>query len=358
MSVPGRTYSDVLAVGATRSPGERLRNSTHPHRIMDLALLAVAVTWGSSYLATKEVVAPDTVFAFLVLRFAIATVGLAVLLAPRLRKITRSEIALGALFGAILSLIFTLETFGVTKTSASNAGLIISITIVFTPFVEQKVRGRHLPLAFYAATGLAIVGVGVLTQGRGFAVPSLGDLLILLAAAARAVHVTVIAHLSEHRPLDSARVTLVQLCTALLVFTLLSQIAGRGVSDVATHLDMWSWLIICYLSIICTVFAFFIQMWAVRRTSSARVSLLLGTEPLWAAIVGVLLAGDPLTMLGFLGAGLILLGTNWGRVLDSRAAARRGEPQRDRSLLAEPLSACSTTRSPDDRRDRPHGGSA
>jgi drug/metabolite transporter (DMT)-like permease len=295
-----------------------LRGSFGSNRSVDLALLAVAVTWGSSYLVAKDVVTPETVFAFLVLRFALACFGLALLLLPRILRITKTELALGALFGVILSIIFTLETYGVTKTSASNAGLIISLTIVMTPLLEQKVRRTHLPRTFYAATAVAVAGVGVLTQSGGFAVPNIGDLLILLAAVARAVHVTVIAHVSESRTLDSSRVTLVQLCTALVVFTILSQITGRGVIDVAAHLDARSWLLIAYLSIVCTIFAFFIQIWAVRRTSPARVSLLLGTEPLWAEVVGILVAGDHLTVPSVCGAALILAGTNWGRTVESR----------------------------------------
>ncbi|HKP40441.1 DMT family transporter [Mycobacterium sp.] len=288
------------------------------HRTVDLALLAVAIVWGSSYLAAKEVVTADSVFAFLVVRFTLAAAGLALILAVRLHHLSRSEVVLGTLFGLVLSIIFALETFGVTMTSASNAGLIISLTIVMTPLLEQWLRHTHLPPMFYGAAVIAVAGVGLLTQSGGFAAPCLGDLLMLLAAAARAVHVTVIAHLSERRTLDSARVTLVQLVTGLVVFLILSLFTGRGVGEVAKHMSIHSWLITIYLALVCTVFAFFIQIWAVRRTSSARVSLLLGTEPLWAATIGILVAGDPLTVISAAGAGLILIGTNWGRVIDSR----------------------------------------
>ncbi|WP_197375970.1 DMT family transporter [Mycolicibacterium baixiangningiae] len=311
MSILNRAHPD-----AVKNPTTSVASASH--RTVDLALLAVAMAWGSSYLAAKEVVAADGVFAFLVIRFALAAAGLAIFLAPRLRHITRSELTLGMMFGAILSVIFTLETFGVTLTSASNAGLIISLSIVMTPLLEQWIRHTHLPATFYGAAVVAVVGVGLLTQNSGLAAPGVGDLLILLAAVARAVHVTIIARLSEKRTLDSARVTLVQLCTALLVFVVLSQVTGRGVGEVATEMSARSWLLTIYLALICTVFAFFIQMWAVRRTSPARVSLLLGTEPLWAAAIGVLLAHDPLTAIGFCGALLILVGTNWGRMIDTR----------------------------------------
>lgn len=109
---------------------------------------------------------------------------------------------------------------------------------------------------------------------------------------ARAVHLTVIDRLSQCRSLDPARTTLVQLLTALAVFVVLAP-AGRGVTEVAGRLDTRGWLLTAYLAVGCTVFAFLAQMWAVRRSSSARVSLLLGTEPLWAALFGVLVGPIP-----------------------------------------------------------------
>ena len=307
------TVMALMTMDAVNHPDVRHR----ARRNVDLALLAVAVAWGSSYLATKDVVPADGEFAFLVLRFGIASIGLAIVLAPRLRGITRPELVLGSLFGAILSVILVLETFGVTRTSAANAGLIISLTIVLTPLLEQRVRGTRLPRGFYGAAAVAVAGVVVLTQSGGFAAPSLGDLLILLAAVARSVHVTVMAHLSEGRALDSARVTLVQLGTALGVFVVLSSFTGRGVGEVAGQMSVRAWLLTMYLALVCTVFAFAVQLWAARRTSAARVSLLLGTEPVWAAAVGVLLAGDPVTVVGVMGALMILAGTNRARLTSS-----------------------------------------
>ena len=297
----------------------------YAHRQVDVALLAVAVVWGSSYLAAKEVATTESVFGFLVIRFALAAIGLVVVLGTRLRRINRAEIVLGGLFGTILAVIFTLETFGLTMTSASNAGLIISLTIVMTPLLQRWIHGTRLPATFYGASVVAVLGVGLLTQRAGYARPGVGDVLILLAAAARAAHVIVMAHFSRAhlsgaqfsgaRSLNPGRVTLVQICVCLAVFSIAAHGTGRGAGDVAAHLSRHGWLITAYLALVCTVFAFVIQAWAVRRTSPARVSLLLGTEPLWAAALGILVAGDPLSLVGVVGAVLVLAGTNWGRTL-------------------------------------------
>jgi drug/metabolite transporter (DMT)-like permease len=288
-------------------------------RAVDLALLAVALAWGSSYLAAKDSVTTDAVFAFLTLRFGIAAVGLALVVAPRLRGLTRPELVWGSVFGAILSVVLTLETFGVTKTSAANAGLIISLTIVVTPLLDRRAGVPRPPATFYCSAAVAVAGVGLLTQNGGLATPSLGDVLMLLAAVVRSVHVIVISRVSADRPLDPGRVTLVQFVAALGVFVVLSATTGRGFVEVASQLTAHSWLLVLHLALSCTVFAFVVQMWAARRTSAARVSVLLGTEPLWAAAIGVTVAGDPVTVVGVVGAVLILTGTYLARVVEDQA---------------------------------------
>lgn len=50
-----------------------------------------------------------------------------------LRALTAAQWRGAGFLGLILSGIFLLETYGVVHTSATNAGLIISLTMIFTP---------------------------------------------------------------------------------------------------------------------------------------------------------------------------------------------------------------------------------
>ncbi|WP_210588213.1 DMT family transporter [Streptomyces sp. GESEQ-35] len=291
-------------------------------RLADLPVLLVAVVWGSSYLAAKEVTTAQTVLAVLVLRFAVVLPVLVVTGWRRLRALGTAQIRGAGLLGLILAGIFLLETYGVVHTSATNAGLIISLTMVFTPLAESRVRGVRLPGPFIAAAAVSVLGVGLLTQGAGFTAPSVGDLLMLGAAVVRTVHVLAMARMDSVRGADALSLTTVQLGGAVLVFCVLFAVPGTGASPwaAAAGFGAGDWLWLLYLSVFCTLFAFFVQMWAVRRTSPSRVSLLLGTEPVWAAAVGIALAGDRPGWLGLVGAVLVLVGTAWGR-----AAADRGE---------------------------------
>ncbi|MFJ8078194.1 DMT family transporter [Streptomyces sp. NPDC096176] len=290
--------------------------------LTDLPVLLVAVVWGASYLAAKGITTAHTVVAVLVLRFALVLPVLVVVGRRRLLALTAAQWRGAGLLGLILSGVFLLETYGVVHTSATNAGLIISLTMIFTPLAEAAMTGRRPSASFVAAAVLSVGGVVLLTQGAGFTAPSFGDFLMLLAAVVRTVHVLVMARTKAVRGADSLSLTTVQLGAAVAVFAALAVLPGGGAAPwaVAVGFGPREWAGLVFLSVFCTLFAFFVQMWAVRRTSPSRVSLLLGTEPLWAAAAGIAIGGEHLGALGLVGAALVLAGTAWGR----RAAEIRG----------------------------------
>ncbi|HBF80292.1 MAG TPA: EamA family transporter [Streptomyces sp.] len=283
--------------------------------VTDLPVLLVAAVWGASYLAAKGITTTHTVVAVLVLRFALVLPVLAVAARRGLRALGAAQWRGAGLLGLVLGGIFLLETYGVVHTSATNAGLIISLTMIFTPLAESAVTRTRPSRAFVAAAGLSVAGVVLLTQGGGFTSPSAGDLLMLLAALARTVHVLAMARVKALRRADSLSLTTVQLGAAVAVFAVLAAAPGTGPSPwtVAAGFGAAEWAGLVFLSVFCTLFAFYVQMWSVRRTSPSRVSLLLGTEPLWAAAVGIAIGGERLGLPGVLGAVLVLAGTAWGR---------------------------------------------
>jgi drug/metabolite transporter (DMT)-like permease len=338
MAMPTHALSQV------RPRTLRRRTPAAGARSVDVALLAVAVAWGSSYLAAKSSTPPDAVFAVLALRFTIAGTAMVVVLLPRLSRLTRAELSVGGALGLVLALIFTLETFGVTRTSAANAGLIISLTILMTPVLQGWVSGRALPGRFLLAASVAVTGVLLLIQADGLRRPGAGDVLMFLAAAVRAAHVVLISRLSHGRQLDSARLTTVQIVAALLVFSALAPLTGPSPIRVAAALPADDWMLLLYLGLACTVLAFFVQTWAVRATSPARVSLLLGTEPLWAFVVALTLSGRPWTVAGLTGGLLVLLGVGWGRSLEATSAVPPPPPPEKDAAAVRPQAAARTAR--------------
>jgi drug/metabolite transporter (DMT)-like permease len=283
---------------------------------VDLLLLLVAASWGSTYLVVKDLVSPSSVVALLALRMLYAAVVMAIIVAGRRNRLSATELRVGVILGFLLAAVFAFETFGIAHTSATNAGLIISLTIMFTPILDSAVSGRRLPARFFLAAIIAVIGVVLLAGNGALRPPSLGDVLILVAALVRAVHVTSMHQLTAGKQMDSVHLTTVQLATCAAIFSAASLFSGGSIPHFFSTLNSERGMTFLYLVLICTVFAFLVQTWAVRRTSPSRVSLLLGTEPIWAAIVGVLIAHDSVAFVGYCGIALILAGTAWGRSIE------------------------------------------
>lgn len=288
---------------------------------VDLLLIVVAVSWGSTYLVAKELVSPSSVFALLAVRMLLAAGVMAAVIGARRMHVSGTELRIGVILGLLLAAVFALETFGIAHTSATNAGVIISLTGVFTPLLESAVSKRRLPGGFFAAAAVAVVGVALLAGAGALRAPSLGDLLVLGAAVARAVHVTTMHRLTADRPLDSLHLTAVQIATCAVGFSASTAFVGESIPRYVAHLDSGGVVLLLYLVAVCTVFAFFVQTWAVRRTSPSRVSLLLGTEPVWAAAIGITVAHDPVSLSGSCGIALVLAATAWGRSIEQRHRA-------------------------------------
>ncbi|MET7700525.1 DMT family transporter [Streptomyces sp. NPDC005485] len=286
-------------------------------RRTDAVLLLVAIVWGSSYLAAQTATAALPVLVVLFARYALSALACLGLVAGRPgrgapRWWTRDEIRAGLPLGVTQAAVLIVETYGVAHTSAANAGLIISLTIVLTPLLDRAGRRGGLPPAFFAAAGLCVLAVGLLMSGNGFHAPRSGDLLMLGAAVVRAGHVALVGRFTVRRSIRPLQLTTLQ----TLVGTALFLVPAAGDLPVLAHADTATWAQLGYLALFCSVFAFLAQTWAVQRTSASRASLLLGTEPVWAATVGIALAGDRFTLLTGLGATLLVAGTYWGQAVE------------------------------------------
>jgi drug/metabolite transporter (DMT)-like permease len=288
-------------------------------RRIDVILLLVAIVWGSSYLAAKTAASATPVLVVLFARYAISAVACLALLAvwrgPA--RISRAEFKVGGLLGLTQAAVLVVETYGVAHTSAANAALIISLTIVLTPLLDRTGANGRLPGAFFAAAGVCVIGVGLLMSGGGLHAPRLGDLLMLGAAGIRAVHVALVGRLTAGRALRPMQLTTVQ----TLVGTVLFLVPAGGSISTLGDAGAGTWAQLVYLALFCSVFAFLAQTWAVQRTSASRATLLLGTEPVWAVVVGASVGGEALTAVTGLGAATVVAGTYWGQAIERRHRA-------------------------------------
>lgn len=290
-------------------------SAARPALWADLAVLGVAVVWGASYPVAKGALADAPVLLLIFYRFLVTALVMTAIAWRDLAAAPRRDLLAGAVLGGILCAIFLAETSGVALTTATNTALIISLCTIFTPFLEFGLQGRLPPAAVVLGAGLAVAGVALLAGG--LTLPGPGDLLVLGAAILRAIMVVSTKRLMEGRALSSAALTAVQAIT-VTGLTLVLLLTRQGAGSLVVTAGAGFWGAVAFLSLFCTITAFYIQNAAVRRSSPTRVSFLMGTEPLFGFALSWMLLAEAAAPATLIGAGLIVSGTFLGLAAERR----------------------------------------
>lgn len=272
-------------------------------------LLLVAMVWGASYGLAKSAVLIYPVLGFLAVRFCCT----ALLLLPSWRNLSAERawqtLRAGVPLGLVLFAIFVCETYGVALARASSAAFLISLCVVFTPFAEWLILRARPSLTGLAAALLSLLGAWLLTSGTSIAL-NVGDGLMVLAAILRALMVTATTRLTRDHPVPALPLTSVQ--TGVVgIGSLLAGIVLLPGGLPPLPSDPTFWTATAFLIVFCTMFAFFAQNYALRRTSPTRVALLMGTEPVFGAVFAVLWLGESLSMMACAGGALIVGASLW-----------------------------------------------
>ncbi|KAA0182784.1 EamA family transporter [Cupriavidus gilardii] len=297
--------------------------------LSDLMLLGVAVVWGTSYGVAKQALQHYPVLGLLALRFGLTFVLLSPTLAG-LRGIPAASLARVAGAGVLLLGIFLCETFGLLLTRAANAAFLISLCVVLTPLIEWLLLSRRPTRLEWAAVLLSLCGAWILAaDGAGSLSFHPGDALILLAALLRAIYVCAMKHSMGRQPPPALAVTALQagvVSAGSVAVAMAAAFAGGAATWPLPPLPGFGaqgafWLCLLYLVGACTLFAFFAQNYAIKRSSPTRVALLMGSEPAFGALFAWLWLGERIALSGWIGGGLIVLASLLATVRWQRAIA-------------------------------------
>jgi len=262
-----------------------------------------------TFVQVKDAVALYPLFAFLAVRFAIATGTLALPAATRVRGLGWRGASGGLLLGLLLASGYALQTAGLQRTTVSSTGFITGMYVVLTPLLALLLfRARIGPAAWggvvLAAAGLAMLS-GIHTGSLG------GDLLVLAAAAVYSLQIVLLERYApRYDPLAFTFVEMAAACAGLLVVAV-----ALGDLRVPHGWTVWGALLVT--GVFASALGFLAQTWAQRRTSATRTALAFSLEPVWTAFFGYTLAGDRLGTLGWGGCAVIM----GGIVLAEPAAA-------------------------------------
>lgn len=267
----------------------------------NLLMVIVTMFWGLSY--TFMVMGLEVLEAFNVvaLRCVIAFIIAGLIFLPKMLRVNIKTILYASIQGFLLFSIFALSLYGLKTTSASNAGFILSLTVVlvpiFTSFLEKSLPSRAVSFAIVAT----MIGITILTVKESFTF-QIGDLFVAIAAIFYAMYL--ILNSSFTKDVESISYGVYQLGVAGLfgaIFTLLFESPQLPSTSIG-------WVAVLGLGIICTAFCFIAQAVVQQYTSPTHTGLIFSLEPIFAAIFAIIFLGEGLTMQLLIGGAFIIIG--------------------------------------------------
>jgi drug/metabolite transporter (DMT)-like permease len=264
------------------------------------ALIAVTVVWGVTFVQVKDAVEIYPLFAFLAVRFAIATVTLSVPGAGRIRGLGRSGVGAGALLGLLLAAGYALQTAGLERTTVSSTGFITGMYVVLTPVIALFLYRSRIGLAAWGGVALSTAGLAMLSGIH--AGSATGDLLVLAGAAVYSVQIVLMERYAPR--FDALAFTLVEMLAACVGLG----VVAISLGDLSTPRGWTVWGALLVTGVFASALAYLVQTWAQRRTSATRTALAFTMEPVFAALFGYTLAGDRLGAFGWGGCAAIMAG--------------------------------------------------
>jgi drug/metabolite transporter (DMT)-like permease len=272
-------------------------------------LLLTPILWGATFPAADLGIARIGVHPFMAwTRFiGFVTILAAVMLIAR-RDLTRTElrrvIAPGLLLGGFIFVAYILQTEGLARTTATNAGFITGLYVVFVPLFGLALFRHPVGWAVWVALALSVIGLVLLS------VPNLehirlrdGDGLVFLSAIAWAAQVVALGRLVGRHPTMLLSLAQMGWAAALHIATTLLIGTGLRPGEAASE----AWLLLIVTGVLGSGVAYTLQVIAQSEISPTRAVVILAGESVAAAAFSAVWLGERLEVHQWIGATVVLL---------------------------------------------------
>jgi drug/metabolite transporter (DMT)-like permease len=262
-------------------------------------LILTTFFWGGSFLFNKLGLREVPPAHFVLLRFSLASLIMAIFCIPRLKGLTRDIVRRGGIVGLALGATNLSFVFGVQGTSISRAGILNNLFVLFIPLVCAVFWRERVGRINWGGVVLAVCGIALLASGgEGF---NRGDLISTVCAGFIAVHIITVSKVL--RDDDVYLVSMVQFATVTLMAgfaALLFPPPHYTIGPVAAGA-------IVYCAIFPTVLCFTLQNTYQRYTTPTRAGLVYTLDPVWCLLAGFVVLGERLGLREWIGCALIFL---------------------------------------------------
>jgi len=268
-----------------------------------LALLAITVIWGWTFVLVKQGMTEVGPLSFLAARFGVAFLVLAIMLHGTLRRIDRRSLMRGSVVGIALFLGYLFQTWGLVYTTATKSGLLTGLSVVIVPIAASMLLRKRVQLTVWLGTLFAAGGLFLLVAGKGqLGAMNKGDALTLACAVSFALHIVLVDRFvrrSDYRQLLLVQVGVVGLLSLIGALTMERSVPALSGSLIEG---------ILVTGVLATAVALYVLNRFQASSTASYTAIILTMEPVFAALFGALLLGETMGPSQWMGGAMILMG--------------------------------------------------
>ena len=281
--------------------------------VQELALCGVTMIWGGTFLVIRLAMQECGPFWFVCLRFGAASLALALVSLPVLKRFTRREIWGGIVIGVTVYVEYSLQTAGLAYIEASRSAFITAFYVPLVPLFEWLIMRRRPGRMALIGLALAFPGVILLSGMDVSGGLGRGELLTIGCAMVYALEIIVIAMIVPGT--DPRRVTLVELVVTALLAGASMPLNGESVS-------LSPYVLAAGIGLgVCTAVNQRVIAWAQKSVPPTKPTLIFTRGPVWGGVIGCLY-GERLTLSSLAGCALVLAGI----LISERPEKKAGQP--------------------------------
>lgn len=306
--------------GEPRGGEPRAARRELPALAWKLVMLGCAAIWGGSFVVIKGALDAVPAAWLMSIRFALATLLLAVVFRRRLvRTFDRRHLRAGLVLGVVEGSAFVAQNVGLAYTTPGRNAFLTALYCVMVPFLDWAIGRRRPGANSLVAAVLAVAGVGALSLGGDAGARlGVGEWLTIVSAALFALQIVLVARLAAS--CDVISITVGQMAWSSVTALAFALVLEEPPSPAAFTPQLWGAL--AYLVVLSSCVCFVGQNLVQAHIDPSEASLLSSFESVFAVIASVVFYHEVVTSAMLAGFALIFLAV-LASELGARLLARR-----------------------------------
>lgn len=299
-----------------------MKEENHSRELISvLGLTLAAMFWGISYPLTKFVEDVPT-FYIISLRFILAAALLAVCFFRHFRNYNFDTLKNAFILSFLLTAMYIFNIVGVKYTTSVKASFFTTLSFLVCPVINLILYKMKIQKFIGISALICLAGTCMLcyTPDMGRLVINFGDILCGFASIAGAINIIYMEKMSHRDNIDNTLFTIFLMAFIALWGTVIA--LARGEFNYHSQVTSSQLIAIILMGLFSSAGAFILQIHCEKHVPSNRVGIIFSLEPASGCILSVLLIHETMSLIGWMGALVIMISILYMEFANNRQQAR------------------------------------